>query len=173
MWLCCDPVPIRLTRRRDVLVGAAGLALLTVTASACGPSEPKIDPLQAVQDQAVADADQAPPPRPRPPPAPAGPGAEPDRRRAHRARPGLGVEIARAAGGPPPPPPPTPHRRRRDRRHAPATVKDVVAALRRAADGAGQLAATQAGYRAGLLGSIAASRTASATVTLNAPVAAR
>jgi hypothetical protein len=31
------------------------------------------------------------------------------------------------------------------------------------------LAATQAGYRAGLLGSIAASCTASATVTLNAP----
>lgn len=164
-------------RRRDVLVGAAGLALLTVTASACGSSEPKVDPLQAVQDQAVADAEQArAAAAASPPPAPplvralnqiAG-------ERTEHAR-ALGVEIARAAGQSAPTATTTTATTAATGTGAtpPPTVKDVVAALRRAADGAGQLAATQAGYRAGLLGSIAASCTASATVTLNAPVAAQ
>ena len=51
-------------------------------------------------------------------------------------------------------------------------MKDVIAALRRSADGAAQLASTLSGYRAGLLGSIAASCTASYAVGLNAPKAA-
>ena len=51
-------------------------------------------------------------------------------------------------------------------------MKDVIAALRRSADSAAQLASTQSGYRAGLLGSISASCTASYTVGLNAPKAA-
>ena len=46
------------------------------------------------------------------------------------------------------------------------TAKDVVAALRKSADSAGQLAAQMSGYRAGLLGSIAASCTAAYTVAL-------
>ena len=46
------------------------------------------------------------------------------------------------------------------------TAKDVVAALRTSADSAGQLAAQLSGYRAGLLGSIAASCTAAYTVAL-------
>ena len=49
------------------------------------------------------------------------------------------------------------------------TIKDVVAALQKSADGAGQLAAQLSGYRAGLLGSIAASCTAAYTVALAAP----
>ena len=56
---------------------------------------------------------------------------------------------------------------------APPTVKDVVAALRHSAERAGALAGTESGFRAGLLGSIAASCTASFAVTLNAPVIAR
>ena len=58
---------------------------------------------------------------------------------------------ASAAPGPPPPPP---------------SVADVSAALRRSADGAGALVPTLSGYRAGLLGSIAAACTAAHTVGL-------
>ena len=46
------------------------------------------------------------------------------------------------------------------------TTKEVIGALRQSADTAAQLAATQSGYRAGLLGSIAASCTAAYTVAL-------
>ena len=46
------------------------------------------------------------------------------------------------------------------------TMKDVIAALRESADSAGRAAAQLSGYRAGLLGSIAASCTAAYTVTL-------
>jgi hypothetical protein len=46
------------------------------------------------------------------------------------------------------------------------TSKDVVAALRKSADSATQLAAQLSGYRAGLLGSIAASCTAAYAVAL-------
>jgi hypothetical protein len=53
------------------------------------------------------------------------------------------------------------------------TTEDVIAALRQSADAAGQLAATQSGYRAGLLGSIAASCTAAYTVALVPPKAAQ
>ena len=49
--------------------------------------------------------------------------------------------------------------------NAPST-DDVIAALRQSADSAAQLAAKQSGYRAGLLGSIAASCTAAHTVSL-------
>jgi len=46
------------------------------------------------------------------------------------------------------------------------TAKDVVDALKKSAESSGQLAATMSGYRAGLLGSIAASCTAAYTVAL-------
>ncbi len=164
-------------RRRDVLAGfcrgAAGLGLLAVTASACGSSEPEVDPLQAQSDQATADAEQA--------RAAAATAAPPLARaltqvaaeRAEHAR-ALDVEIARAAGRPAPTGTTASATATPTAPAGPApTVKDVVGALRRAADSAGRLAATRAGYRAGLLGSIAASCTASATVTLNAPAVAR
>jgi hypothetical protein len=84
----------------------------------------------------------------------------------------LSTEISRAAGklttsstsetatpgpspaqpaGPPPPPPP---------------VSDVINALHASADSAGRLVASESGYRAGLLASIAASCTASYLVAL-------
>ncbi len=49
---------------------------------------------------------------------------------------------------------------------SPPTAKDVIAALRKSADSAGQVATQLSGYRAGLLGSIAASCTAAYTVAL-------
>jgi hypothetical protein len=50
----------------------------------------------------------------------------------------------------------------------PPTAADVTAALTQSADGATLLATQQTGYRAGLLGSIAAACTAAATVALAA-----
>ncbi len=165
-------------RRRDVLVGwgrgAAGMALLALTASACGSPTPEVDPLTAQLDLATADADMA-----RAATAAAAPPLVPAlnqiaSERAEHAE-VLAVEIARAAGRPAP----------TDETTTPTTttttgaaaapaprVSDVIAALRRSADSAGQLASTQSGYRAGLLGSISASCTASYTVGLNAPKAA-
>jgi hypothetical protein len=81
----------------------------------------------------------------------------------------LSTEISRAAGklassssettspspaqpaGPPPPPPP---------------ISDVIDSLRASAESASRLVATESGYRAGLLASIAASCTASYAVAL-------
>ena len=57
------PADSGILRRRDVLLGfgrgAAGLALLSVTAAACGSAPPEIDPLQAQLDLATADSDMA------------------------------------------------------------------------------------------------------------------
>jgi hypothetical protein len=49
------------------------------------------------------------------------------------------------------------------------TAKDVIGALRQSADSATELAAKLSGYRAGLLGSIAAACTAAYTVALVPP----
>jgi hypothetical protein len=51
----------------------------------------------------------------------------------------------------------------------PPTAKDVIAALRQSADSATGLAAKMSGYRAGLLGSIAAACTAAYSVALVPP----
>jgi hypothetical protein len=53
------------------------------------------------------------------------------------------------------------------------TVKDVIGALRQSGETAAELAAKLSGYRAGLLGSIAAACTAAFTVALVPPEAAR
>ena len=160
--------------RRRVLVGAAALALLGGTvATACGSSPPvkDVDALIGVLERARDDSQLA---------GNAAAAAAPkiaaalsvvaDQRAAHARA--LTDEITRISGeapttsastsasstsatpttsGPPPKPP---------------TTADVVAALKQSADGAGLLATQQSGYRAGLLGSIAAACTAAATVAL-------
>ncbi len=157
-----------------MLAGGAALAVLGVGMSACSESPPKppaveelLGPLeQARRDGALAAA------------AAAAVGLAPQvaatltevagQRVAHASA--LDTEISRAAGkltsstneatsaspsptgtAPPPPPPP---------------VSDVIDALRASAENATRLVATSSGYRAGLLGSIAASCTASYTVAL-------
>jgi hypothetical protein len=158
--------------RRRVLIGVAALALLAPATSACGPGPepPKVDELEAERDLAQKDSEMA---------AAAANAADPGyapaltvvaaERAAHAKA--LTEEIARAAGkpsptstatpsptsatptpAPPPPPPPS--------------LNDVRAALRTSADSAEALAAQLSGYRAGLLGSISASCTASITVPL-------
>lgn len=166
----------RLTSRRGVLAGGAGLAALGVVVSACGGSAPKapaVEELLAPLDQARHDSALA-------AAAAVAVGLPPQiaaaltvvaTQRAAHAR-ALATEIARAAGkltsstsettsaspgptgeatAPPPPPPP---------------LADVVNSLHASADSASRLVATSSGYRAGLLGSIAASCTAGYSVAL-------
>jgi hypothetical protein len=167
------PSAVRFTNRRGVLAGGAALAALGVVLSACGESPPKtpaVEDLLGPLDQARRDTELA-------SAAAAAVGNPPQvaaaltvvaTQRAAHAR-ALATEIARAAGklgtssteaakpsptdtaAPPPPPPP---------------VSDVINSLRASAESAGRLVASESGYRAGLLGSIAASCTASYSVAL-------
>ena len=157
-----------------MLVGATALALLGGTvATACGSTPPvkDVDALIGALERARADSQLA---------GNAAAAAAPtiaaalsvvaDQRAAHARA--LTDEITRISGEAPttsastsassssaapttPVPPPKP-----------PTTADVVAALKQSADGAGLLATQQAGYRAGLLGSIAAACTAAASVAL-------
>jgi hypothetical protein len=160
-----------------VLVGAAALALLGgAIATACGSTPPvkDVDALVGQLERAHSDSQLA---------GNAAAAAAPKlaaaltlvaQQRAAHAK-ALTDEISRMSGDAPPtsstteatpasteasptstsgPPP------------KPPTAADVVAALKQSADGASLLATQQSGYRAGLLGSIAASCSASITVAL-------
>jgi hypothetical protein len=159
-----DPI----VSRRRVLAGGAALAVLGLAAPACSstPAPPAVDELEAQLALARADSELA---------TAAAVGAaqqvnaaliEVAAERTKHAQ-ALTTEIARlavtptstshetttptttpAAAAPPPP------------------LADVVRSLRTSADSARQLAGTSSGYRAGLLGSIAASCTASYSVAL-------
>jgi hypothetical protein len=161
--------------RRGVLAGGTALAVLGMTASACGqppPKAPVVEELLGPLDQARRDtalASAAADAIGIPPQIGAALTVVANQRAAHARA--LSTEIARAAGklsasssetpspsptgqaAPPPPPPPPP-------------VSDVIDALRASAESAGRLVANASGYRAGLLASIAASCTASYTVAL-------
>ena len=141
--------------------GTAALAALSVSAAACGkpPPPPELDDLLAQLDLARGDSQLA---------SDAAATASPQQKRALTAvasersdhAQALSDEIARLTGRPPRRPSDDQHAARRTR----PTTKDVIAALRKSADSAAQLAAKMSGYRAGLLGSIAASCTAAYTV---------
>ena len=160
------------TSRRGVLAGGAALAALAVLVSACGgsrPDAPDVEDLLGPLDQAKHDSALAAAAAAGNPPQIAAALTVVAAQRAAHAR-ALAAEIARAAGNvgssssetsnpsptdaaaqPAPPPPP---------------VSDVVNSLRSSAESASRLVATSSGYRAGLLGSIAASCTASYSVAL-------
>jgi hypothetical protein len=160
-----DPI----VSRRRVLVGGAALAALAMAVPACSspPAPPGVDELEAQLTLARRDSELA---------TAAAVGAsqqvnaaltEVAAERTKHAQ-ALTTEIARlavnptstsretttptttapAAAAPPPP------------------LADVLRSLRASADSARQLAGTSSGYRAGLLGSIAASCTASYSVAL-------
>ena len=158
------PGAVRPISRRRVLIAAAALSAIGATASACGSPAPQPEELAPQLDLARRDSQMAGAAA-----TAAGPFYGPllnvvaDERAAHAKA--LSQEIARAAaetttssqaaaptpsGSAAPPPSRT----------------DVMAALRESADSAAKLAANLSGYRAGLLGSIAASCTASVTVPL-------
>jgi hypothetical protein len=168
------PSALPVTNRRGVLAGGAALAALGVVVSACGESPPKppaveelLGPLeQARHDSVLAGAAAAAVGNP---PQVAAALTVVSTQRAAHAR-ALSSEISRAAGkltssssettttpsptepAPPPPPPPP--------------LAEVIDSLKASAESASRLVATSSGYRAGLLGSIAASCTASYTVAL-------
>lgn len=158
--------PAPLSRRRVLTGGGRGLlalALLGTAATACGPSAPpEPDPLEAQlaaarrdSDLATAAAKAAPPPM-----VPALTVIAAERARHAGA---LIEELARAAGKPiPSTPQSSPESPASPTSTAPAKptppprVGDVAAALRESADSAAKLTPTLSGYRAGLMGSIAA-----------------
>jgi len=170
------PSAVPVTNRRGLLAGGVALAALGVVVSACGELPPKPPPVedlsgpldQARKDSALAAAAAA--AAGNPPQIAAALTVVATQRAAHARA--LSTEISRAAGkltsssssssettspspaqpaGPPPPPPP---------------VSDVIDSLRASAESASRLVATESGYRAGLLASIAASCTASYSVAL-------
>lgn len=160
-------------RRRDVLIGAGrgalGLALVTLTATACGSEPPPdVDDLRAQLALAYDDSELARAAVPAAPRALVPALTQVASERARHAQ-AIADEISRTLGTLVPATPtvtsttatpatPTP----------PPTAADVVKALRTAADRAATSAALESGYRAGLLGSIAASCTAAHTVALAA-----
>ena len=158
------PGAVRPISRRRVLIAAAALSAIGATASACGSPAPQPEELAPQLDLARRDSQMAGAAA-----TAAGPFYGPllnvvaDERAAHAKA--LSQEIARAAGetttssqaaAPTPSGSAAP----------PPSRTDVMAALRESADSAAKLAANLFGYRAGLLGSIAASCTASVTVPL-------
>ena len=156
--------------RRRVLAGGAALAVLGMTAPACSspPAPPAVDELEAQLKRPGTTASW-PPRRPRRAAKPVSAAlTEVAAERAQHAQ-ALATEIARLAVNPtsslqsdrqsdarprrplPPPPP---------------TLSDVINSLRGSAASASHLVTTSSGYRAGLLGSIAAACTASYSVAL-------
>lgn len=149
-----------------MLLGTAALAAVGVTGVACGESPPPPELAElttqlemARSDSALASeaAEAAKPPQ-RPPLA----AISSDRTKHAEA---LANEIARLTGEPVTSTSATTTTTTTAPASAP-TVKDVVEALKKSADSAGALAVQTSGYRAGLLGSIAASCTAAYTVAL-------
>lgn len=160
--------------RRRVLFSAAALALLGATAAACSTTtpQPEVDDLTAQWERARADsalaADAAAAQPPQAPAARALNAVAADRSAHAKA---LSDELTRMTGATPadsatatkstakPAPGAEPDT-------AAPGVDDVVHALKESADRAAGLARRLSGYRAGLLGSIAASCTAGYTVAL-------
>lgn len=164
--------------RRRLLVTAlpAGVVLTALgTAAACAPAPPPPELVDLVAQFERAHADSrlaglaATTARPRVVPALTAVASV----RAAHAR-ALSDEITRITGGHTPTTSSTATSEPTSAAPAPApTVADVTAALHTSADSAAHLAATLSGYRAGLLGSIAAACTASYQVALADPGQAR
>jgi hypothetical protein len=157
-----------------MLVGAATLALLGA-AAACGKPAPRldVDALVAQLDRAQADSELAATvATTAPPPVAKALTAIAAERAAHAQA--LTDELTRMNGAPTPTAAATTTSSTTTTTTTtmtgeppqPPTTKDVVASLRQAADAAATAAAQQSGYRAGLLGSIAASCTTAFTVAL-------
>jgi hypothetical protein len=148
-----------------MLVGTAVLALVGASGVACGSSAPPPElaeltsQLDAARSDSLLASDAADAAKP---PDRAALAAVSSERSKHAEA--LANEIARLTGEPA-----TSTSATTTTTAAPAsapTAKDVVAALKGSSDSAAKLAAEMSGYRAGLLGSIAASCTAAYTVGL-------
>lgn len=157
--------PVPLSRRRVLTGGGRGLlalALLGTAAAACGHGgAPEPDPLEAQLAAARRDSDlaTAAAKAAQPPVVPALTVIAAERARHATA---LIEELARAAGKPTPtaaetsPQSPATTSAATAKPVPPPSVDAVVAALRESAESAAKLTPTLSGYRAGLMGSIAA-----------------
>ena len=160
--------------RRRVLTGGVALAVLAIATPACSspPAPPAVDELEAQltlarQDSELATACS------RGRVTGSQHGAHAGCRRTHAARAGLANEIKRVAPTTSASPATTsPTTTASAAATPPPPLADVVTSLRASADSAAKLASTSSGYRAGLLGSIAASCTASYSVALASGTAA-
>lgn len=176
------PAADRTLSRRTILVnagrGVAGMAFLAVIAACGAPAEPEVDPLQAPYDAAIADAALARAAASAAPPATVPALTQIASERARHAQ-ALGEELARAAGrttttsSTTGPAEKTTTTSTSANAAPPPSAAHVSDAVRRSGEAATKLAPTLSGYRAGLLGSIAASCMAACTVALPAPKAAR
>ena len=161
--------PPELSRRRVLAGGSRGLlalALIGTAVSACGSTGSSgPDPLEAELSAARADSELAAAAAKSAPPGIAPALIELSAVRARHAT-ALVEELSRAAGQPTP----TSSAAATPSSAAPAAPaprpQDVIAALRRAGENAAKLAPTLSGYRAGLLGSIAAACTTASTIGL-------
>jgi hypothetical protein len=165
-----DPSPFGgITRRRvlvDVSRGLALFALLGAASTACGTNPPpEPDPLEQQAQLARHDSELAAAAAKAAPPALAPALTEVAAERGRHAT-ALAEEIARVAGKPSATTTPTTPTTPSAAAAPPPAVADVVAALRSSADSATKLAPSLTGYRAGLLGSIAASCVTAYTVAL-------
>jgi hypothetical protein len=155
--------------RRQILAGGAALAVLSISAPACSspPGPPAVDELESQLQRARRDSELA--------AAAAAATGDPvsaalkevaAERTQHAQK--LATEIARLAVNPTstssqtPSPTPTTSAVAAP----PPKLSDVINSLRESAASANQLAITSSGYRAGLVGSIAAACTASYSVAL-------
>ena len=161
--------PPALSRRRVLAGGSRGLlalALIGTAVTACGSTGSSgPDPLEAELSAARADSELAAAAAKSAPPEIAPALIELSAVRARHAT-ALVEELSRAAGQPTP----TSSAAATSSSAAPAAPalrpQDVIAALRRAGENAAKLAPTLSGYRAGLLGSIAAACTTASTIGL-------
>jgi hypothetical protein len=156
--------------RRQVLAGGAALAAFVLAGSACSspPAPPAVDELESQLNLARHDSELA-------TAAAAAAAGQPvsaaltevaSERTQHGQA--LATEIARLAVNPTSTSSqtPTPTATTSAAAAPPPSPSDVINSLRAAADSAAALATTASGYRAGLLGSIAAACTAAYSVAL-------
>jgi hypothetical protein len=156
-----------LSRRRALVVGIA-LAVCGIAAPACSsppPPPPAVDELETQLSLARHDSELA---KAAAVDAPQQIGTaltEVAAERTRHAR-ALTTEIARLAVNPTSTSAQTTTPTTTNAAAPPPPLADVVRSLKASADSAGELASTSSGYRAGLLGSIAAACTASYSVAL-------
>ena len=164
------PSTASVVSRRRVLAGGAAVAVLGMLTSGCGsppPEPPRVDDLKSQSELARHDSELAIAAAAAAAPPMAAAFREVASERSRHAQ-ALDTEIARVLGNSTTTSTETNSpTSTSSAMAAPApSLSDVFNALRASADSARQLATTSSGYRAGLLGSIAAACTAAYTVAL-------
>jgi hypothetical protein len=153
--------------RRRVLAGGIAVAVFGIAAPACSspPPPPAVDELEAQLSLARHDSELA---KAAAVGAPQQIGTALTEVAAERTKhaQALTTEIARLAVNPTSTPAQATTTTTTNAAAPPPPLVDVVRSLKTSADSAGELASTSSGYRAGLLGSIAAACTASYSVAL-------